>query len=1010
MVLGRKVLFALVGGLLGAAQASAQTGGTVSGRVTDASTQQPLSGVLVTIGTRSVATSPEGRYSIAGVPGGTQTLRASRISYSPVTRQVTVTPGQTTSVDVAMTGTAVQVEGIVAVGYGQQRVRDNTGAVQAVTTDDFNAGRVVSAEQLIQGKVAGVQIVDSGEPGGGIQVRVRGGTSINASNEPLFVVDGVPLAPGGGLTVGRTETNSLNPLEAGRNPLSFLNPQDIASITVLKDASATAIYGSRGANGVVIVETKRGQRGAQFSYTTSASTSQVTGEPDLLSAAQFADAVRQFAPSNTGRIGTSSTDWRSLVQRDGFGQEHDLSIAGAGNAMTYRLSLGYLDQAGVLRGSATERVTGSANFSQRLFSDRLNVTASVKGSRTEDEFTPERVLNAATSFAPTLPARDAAGNYTEYTDPLAPKNPLAELALITDRATAFRTIGNVEARYQLPFVTGLTATLRGGYDLTRAERASFEPTILRQQQAVASNPGQLTRNNPTQTNTVIDAFANYQRALPFLDSDIDLTAGFSREESEGDYASFIARGLSSDLLGINGVPSAEEVIPLLRYEQSKLASGFARLNYNVKDRYLLTLSVRRDGSSRFGPDNRWGTFPSAAFAWRVADEEFMDGIEFLSDLKLRASYGVNGNQAFGNYRYLSDYVIGASQVQVQFGNEFVNTIRPSAVDPDIKWEETTSYNVGADYGFLDNRITGTVDVYRKDTDDLLFNVPVAAGTNLSNFVTTNIGSLRNSGVEFGLNANVINRGARGLRYDASFNAAYNRNRILSINTNAGGSDQILTGGIRGGVGNNIQVLQAGEAANAFFVYRHKRGADGKPVYADANDDGNINEADLYEDVNGDGEVNQSDRVAFESPLPDWILGHTSTLGFRNVDLSFTLRANLGNHVYNNLASERGFYDNLTGIAPTNLHASVLEYGFAKPQYFSDVYVEDGSFLRMDNISLGYTIARPRVVQSMRVFGTVQNVFTLTGYSGVDPMAGINGIDNNIYPRARTFSLGATVGF
>jgi iron complex outermembrane receptor protein len=429
----------------------------------------------------------------------------------------------------------------------------------------------------------------------------------------------------------------------------------------------------------------------------------------------------------------------------------------------------------------------------------------------------------------------------------------------------------------------------------------------------------------------------------------------------------------------------------------------------LRDRYLATLSVRRDGSSRFGPGNEWGTFPSVAVAWRLSEEPFMESFDMFSDLKLRASWGKNGNQAFANYQQFSTYVVGDAQSQVLFGDQYVSTIRPSAVDPKIKWEETTSYDVGIDFGFMGNRFTGAIDYYSKDTDDLIFTIPVAAGTNLSNFLTTNVGSMKNTGVEFSLGGSIIDGQDGGLVWDANFNAAHNSNELVRINAIGGGSEQILVGDVAGGVGTKIQVLQPGMPINSFFVYRHKRDADGKPIYTDTNGDGTINENDLYEELGGESNViNQDDRVPFHSPAPDWIIGHTSRLAYQHVDLGFTMRAYLGNYVYNNVASNLGSYEEVTRGSPYNLHASVLETGFVRPQYFSDYYVEDASFLRMDNITLGYTLTWRG--QPMRIFGTVQNVFTLTGYDGVDPTAGLNGLDNNIYPRSRTFTGGVTVRF
>ncbi len=999
MAFGRQLLLALIGLLFGAATLSAQTG-SVSGRVVEGAAQEPLPGVTVTVAERSGVSGQDGRFSIGGVPAGTHTVRAIRIGYGTVTQQVTVAAGQAATVNLAMSSQVLLLDEVVAIGYGTQEARDRTGAVEAVTSEEFNTGRIVSAEQLIQGKVAGVQVIDTGEPGGGMNIRIRGGTSVGASNEPLFVVDGTPLSVGGGIS-------------AGRNPLNFLNPDDIESITVLKDASATAIYGSRGANGVVMITTRRGGGSTPaFSYSGSLSRSQVTGRPELLGAADFRAAVQQHAPTRAALLGSASTDWLGALERDAVGQEHTVGVSGSGGSMNYRLSLGWLDQEGVVLGSETERVSGALNYSHLLFSDALNVQVSLIGSRTDDSFTPGGVIGSAIAMAPTQPIRTESGEYFEWENTLAPNNPVAELGLVQDRGTTYRGVGNVETRYQLPFLRGLSATGRVGFDVTEAERTEFRPTTLHGEIESGVNRGFFYQRNPSQTNTVLDLFGNYTSDLEWMDSNLDATAGYSYESSDAEFPEFQADSLASDMLGANGIPAGSgKIRPVLSVEESKLASFFGRVNLSIRDRYLLTLSVRRDGSSRFGPANQWGTFPSAAFAWRIIDEAFMPRAGWLDDLKLRASWGVNGNQSFGNYRYISTYLYGENQARALFGDEWVGTIRPSAVDPAIKWEETTSYNVGLDYAVLGGRLSGSVDYYVKDTDDLLFDVPVAAGTNLSNVVTTNIGSMRNRGVELALNARLLDGGGRGFSWTAGFNAAYNQNRLLRINSVGGGSEQIPVGGISGGVGSTIQVLQPGHAVNSFFVYRHLRDADGNPLYEDTDGDGSVEAIEMYEDLNGDDEITQSDRAPLESPSPDWVLGHTSNLRYAAFDLGFTLRAYLGNHVYNNVASNLGNYASLTNSGgPTNLHRSVLDYGFLAPQYFSDVYVEDASFLRMDNITLGYRVPTRRGVRDLRVYGTVQNVFTVTGYSGVDPTAGLNGIDNNLYPRSRTFSAGVSLGF
>ncbi len=994
MFVGARWLLAAVSavGLLSAQQLTAQgSTGRITGRVVETSSQGPLANVSITVIGTTVGgyTRPDGGYNLTNVPVGTQKLRVARIGYTAKEISVSVQPDQVATVDVSLDALAAQLSAVVTTGYGTREARDRTGVVETVTEKTFNTGRVISPEQLIQAKVPGVQIVDNNEPGGGMAIRIRGGTSINASNEPLWVVDGVPLQIGGGVS-------------SGRNPLNFLNPGDIESISVLKDASATAIYGSRGANGVVIVTTKRGTLGTQVTYGSSYSNSSVAKSLDMMSAAQYRAAMNQYAPANASKLGTANTNWLDAVERTAGGQEQNLAVAGGKDAMRYRLSLNYLNQDGVLQGTTARRVATNFNYSDRLFNDQLEVKTSLKASKNDDFYTPGSVLGSATAMNPTQPLRNSDGTFFQWADPLGSNNPLSDLALVRERGNVFRTIGNFEGRYRVPRVEGLSVTARGGYDFTQSSRTYFSPANA-QQDIESSRGGRFDRNNPRQINTVFETFANYARRYDAYKSDVDFTAGYTYEQSNGDYPSFFAQKLSTSLLGINGVPGAETQGNFLDVQESKLISGFARLNYTLNDKYLLTAAVRRDGSSRFGPGNQWGVFPSAALAWRVIDEPFLKDKTPLSDLKLRYSWGVNGNQAFGNYLFVSTYGTSNGQALVQFGNTFLNMIRPSGVDPNIKWEQTTSNNLGVDFGLLDNRLTGSIEYYVKDTKDLIFNVPVPAGTNLSNFVTTNIGSLQNKGWEVGLNARVFEGKSNGaFSWDANLNFSGNTNKVVSIS--GAGSDAIATGGIAGGVGNTVQVLKPGYPVNSFFVFRTKRGADGKPVT------GNAADKDMYVDQNGDGNINFDDRVVYKNPAPKMIIGHTSNMTWKRFDLSLTARAYLGNYVYNNISSNLGNYQVLSGNAPANVHASATKYNFTKPQYWSDLYIEDASFLRLDNVTLGYSFKQVGGLNNLRVFGTVQNAFTSTKYTGIDPLAGINGIDNNIYPLSRIITAGINIGF
>ena len=969
-----------------------QPTGTIRGRITDNSTQQPIIGVIVTVGGRSAVTGNDGRYTITGVTSGSDLLRAKLIGYVPANQPVMVAAGETAVVDVALTASAVGLSAVVVTGYGVQRAGDITGSVTAVSDSQFNTGRVVSPQMLIQSKVAGVQVVDNNDPGGGLSLRIRGPTSATASSEPLYVVDGVPLGTGSG-----------GGLSAGRDPLNFINPNDIQDITVLRDASAAAIYGTNAANGVVLITTKtgKGTQGARFEYNSSASASSVTRLPDMLNAAQFAAAVAQYAPARVDSLRGDNTDWFNMIDRTAYGQEHNFSFTNGGTDNSYRLSVGYLNQQGIIRNSSVDRISLGFNYQQNL-SDRLNLRTSIRGSRTLDRFTPGDVLGNAAAMAPTQPVLDPTsptGFWDWRTTNAAPSNPLSILSLASDRGTTWRSVGNAQAEYKLPFLDGLTGNLNIGYDLTKADRTTFYSNTIASQ--VRQGQGSFSMQNNSQGTSVLETYLGYAPAQQMGPGRINATAGYSFTQSHAEYPRLDETGLSSNLLGPNGIPTAVNVRSSLFITDYKLISFFGRLNYNVNDKYLAGLSLRRDGSSRFGSSHQWGTFPSVALAWRLSQEPFMQGRWGLSDLKLRASWARTGNQSINDYLAYATYTYSDAQSQVQFGNGFTTTIRPSAVDEGIHWEKTSAYNVGLDFGFSNQRYSGTLDWYTKNTSDLIFFIPIAAGTNLGNFITTNIGSMKNKGYELSLNADVLPRSRTGLSWTATVTAAHNTNSLLSINPTKSVT-RVLTGNISGGVGNLVEELEPGVPVNSFWVYQQKYGANGKPIYSDTL-------LNMYVDRNGDGVINDSDRRPFHDPAPKWILGHSSYLTYKHFDGSFTLRAYLGGWVYNNVASSQGAYQNLTGSAmPSNLHASVLTTGFVVPQYYSDYFVEDASFLRMDNITLGYGFTYRG--QPLRLFGTVQNAFTLTGYSGVDPTSGLNGIDNNIYPRSRTFTTGLSVRF
>jgi TonB-dependent starch-binding outer membrane protein SusC len=1002
----------LLAGVWVASLHAQEPGGTIRGRVTDEASQSPLQGATVRVGSQATQTRLDGAYVLTDVPPGTDTLRVTMIGYAPVARAVTVSAGEAIDIDVGLAPQATELAELVVVGYGEQRQGAVTGALTNVTSEEFNKGRIVSPSELIQNKVAGVQVVENTEPGGKTSIRIRGGTSTTASNEPLYVVDGQPLTAGAGVTTGR-------------DPLNFLNPDDIASMTVLRDAGAAAIYGTNAANGVVLITTKRGQAGQpmKFEYTGSASASTITRTPSMLNADQFRAAVEQYAPvAADSQLLDANTDWFDAIDRTGFGQEHNVALSGGGATNDYRVSFNFLDQHGIIDANSAQRLGLGLNFNQRLAADRLSLRFSLRGSRTADRFTPLGVLSNAAQYGPTQPIEDPDSPTGYYEWPnnssTSADNPVAILNLAEEKSETYRAIGNMQTEYRLPWVEGLKANLNLGFDASDGKRRNFMPSVLHREQATGRG-GQQTRYNPQQTSTVLETYLNYTTPRPVGPGVLDLTGGYSWSKTHLDSLYYEGTGLSSDEGGTEQIVPAANVTNIEYEQRSKLISFFGRLNYNIEDRYIVAASLRHDGSSRFGEDNAYGTFPSVSVAWRLSQEPFLSGVNWLSDLKLRGSWAKTGNQAFGNYLAYSSYQLSNTQAQYQFGDTVFTTSRPSGVDPDIKWEETEAVNLGLDFGFANQRITGAIDYYNKLTDDLLFTVPVAGFSNLTNFVTTNIGSMRNYGVELSLGARVLDGGDRGLSWQADFTAARNTNNLRTITPFGGSSLKILTGEASGGVGTRIQVLAPDFPVNSFYVYEHIR-ENGKPIYRDSNGDGTIDANDLYLDQNGDGIINQGDLRPFQDPAPEWILGHSSYFAWGKWDAGFTLRSYIGNYVYNNVASANGDYRELfAGSSPYNLHSSVLETQFETQQLQSDYYVQNASFLRMDNLTLGYTFNLRG--QAARVFGSLQNLFTITDYDGVDPSVNIvppnpeltstvNGIDNNVYPRARTFSAGLSMTF
>jgi iron complex outermembrane receptor protein len=988
----------------------------VTGKVTSAEDGASLPGVnVLEKGTSNgTVTDSNGHYSISVTDNAT--LIFSFIGYK--SQEVIV--GSQSAVDLTLQVDVTSLSEVVVVGYGQQEKKDVTGVVATVDSKSFNKGAIVSPDMLMTGKVAGVQISPSdGQPGSGSSIRIRGGTSINASNEPLYVVDGIPVVSDG--------------TAAGRNPLNFINTNDIETFTVLKDASAAAIYGSRAANGVILITTKRGKSGAPtLSYDGFVSVGTVAKKYDVFNADQFRSVVSYYAPQNLKYMGNPeaadvadrayNTNWQDQIFQKAVGQSHNLSLSGGTEKTNYRVSLGHLEQDGIIKTSYTKKTNIGVNFSQLALDDALKIDVNVKGAVTEDFYSAD-VIGAAISYDPSHPVYDAKspfGGYYEYYDSIggkrvpkvnSPNNPVSSLMQSKDVGSVLRSLGNLQLDYKVKVVPGLRFNVNLGYDVTRGQRKQFLPSTLKAENS--PDTGKVVIQNPYKNSMLFEGYVNYTRDLKSIKSKVDVTGGYSWQSFYAENHGYTATQLSTNIYGYNNPGVARKTIPfdplsttaIPSLGENRLISFFGRVNYSYDERFLLTVNLRRDGSTRFGPNNKWGTFPSAAIGWRIANETFMQNQNIFSDLKLRAGYGITGNQDIGNFRYLGTYTPSDPQANYQFGSAYYTTIRPSGYDTNLQWEQTASSNIGLDFGVLQGRLSGSIEVYQKNTDKLLFTRAVAPGANLTNTILTNIGKVQNKGIELTLDAVAIS--TPNLTWNVGFNAAYNTNKITQLD---GNNDPDFPGyaagdNIAGGVGNKIEILRVGQPVNAFYVFEHKTGPDGKPV----NDNlGAEDKTNMYVDQNNDGIINEKDLRPFHRPAPRVLMGLTSQLNYKNFDFSFTLRANLGNYVYNNVASNSTFQRASDAFRPLNLITNSLRANYYTPQYFSDFYVENASFLRMDNLTLGYSV-KQLTKANIRVYATVQNAFVITKYSGLDPEVSVSGIDNNLYPRARTFVFGVHIG-
>ncbi len=943
----------------------------LTGTVTEQSTSSPLPGVNVIIKntTKGTATDFDGKFQIEVKKG--DVIQFSYVGYIPM--EVTYS-GQPT-LNVQLKEDAAQLSEIVVIGYGSTTKKDATGSVEAITSKDFTRGNIVTPENLLSGRVSGVSVTTSGAPGAGSQIRIRGGSSINASNDPLIIIDGLPI--------------DNNGLSGSNGVLSSINPNDIDSFSVLKDASATAIYGSRASNGVIIIVTKKGKSTFSATYDAQYTFGEITNNIEVFSGDDYRQLVAsQPIPGTTldvNALGTASTNWQNEIFRNTVSTNHNISMQGAlFKVLPARFSFGVTDQQGALLTSKFERRNLSLALNPTFFDDHLKVNLNANLAYEDNRFADSGQIGTSLQYDPTQPVYDATSPFGGFYQHRSGSNllsgatnPVANLLQTNNKGDLNRSYGNLNFDYKFHFLPDLRAVLNIGYDESQSKTINSA--------TYATNDdvkGNSSFGNQTRTNKLLDGYLTYNKEFNTLRT--EFTAGYSYQKftNSGDDT-----GNSLDALSFPSSYADPDVV---------LIGFFGRANFTLADKYLLTLTYRRDGTSRFSKDNQWGNFPAAALAWNLSDEDFLNTSKTISNLKLRAGYGITGQQAVSEKDvFLNRYRAGDANSQYQFGNVAIASLIASEINPDLKWEETATLELGVDYGLFNNKLSGSLNFFQKNSKDLLFTASVADGTNFSNSIIQNIGELRINGLEFSLNANAVQK--EDWNVDFNFNATFLDREITKL---ALGQD-VNTGGISGGTGNNIQLLREGEAPSSFYVYKQLYDTAGAPIEG------------AYVDLNGDNIINDNDRYIKENPGADVILGFQSNINYKNLDLSFNLRANLGNYVYNNVNSSRAQYELLQDVAvPANLPTSVLNTGFVRTAdvIISDIYVEDASFLKMDNITLGYTFNNiTKNLKSIRVWGGIQNVFTITNYSGLDPEV-FNGIDNLIYPRPRNILAGANFKF
>lgn len=943
---------------------------TLKGTVLD-NLGQTLPGVSVVVkGTSNgVATDFDGNFTLTNVKKGDVVT----FSYVGFKAQDLIYNNQK-EVSITMQEDAQQLADVVVIGYGTVKKSDATGSVATVTTKDFVKGPVVAVDQMIQGKVAGLQITNGGgSPGEGSTIRIRGGSSLNANNDPLIVIDGLPVDGGS---------------SGGRNFLATINQNNIESVTVLKDASATAIYGSRASNGVIIITTKKGKAGdLKVEYNGNLSYSKLVKQVDVLSAKQFTDYVNTNGNANQqGLLGSSNTDWQDEIYQVATGTDHNVALSGGVDNITYRASAGFTDMNGILKRDNFQRTSIGLGLVGKFFDNHLKIEVNNNTAAMKNNYSNRGAIGAAVSFDPTQSITNPDGTYFQWGNNLAGRNPLGELNQNNNYGTQFRSVGNIQTEYKLHFFPDLKLAANLGYDEISGK--TFGNTAI---DYAYPSAGNYYDNSDTFNNKLMDLFFNYNKGIKSIDAVVDFTAGYS-------YQDFRFKNAGENFNAANNILIEN---PTSRGRRN-LQSFFGRTNLTFANKYLITLSYRRDGTSRFTEENRWGNFPAAALAWKLNEESFVKNIRSISTLKLRLGWGITGQQDVGNnYPSIPLYLTSDVNSQYQFGNQFYPTVRPQQYNKNLKWEETETRNIGLDFGFLKERITGTIDLYEKRTKDLIAFVPNPAFFGFSNADNYNIGKMVNKGIE--ISAAVVPVKTDNLNWTIGGNITLQNSKVDDLFLDPNFFPGINVGGYSGGVGNTIQNHQVGYAPSSFYVYEQAYNVSGQPI------DG------VYIDRNQDGQVDEKDKYRFKKPAADVFYGLFTNLSYKNWDMSMSWRGSWGNYNYNNVDSQFG-WKNQVLIRDTDLGNGVtnlLDTNFSSTdskRYESDYYIQDASFVRLDNVTIGYNFTNflnTKANAKLSLGG--QNLLLFTNYKGIDPEIS-GGIDNNLYPRPRMYTLGLNVNF